>query len=175
LSVEDRPVLLEAVAALRRGDVLLVAKRDRLGRDVIAVAMIERLITKRGARLVSAAGEGTESNDPSGVLMRRLVDSFAEYERALIGARTRSALAAKRQRGERISRFIPFGYQLGTDGSTLESHPVEQQVLMLIRQCREAGHSLRAIAEALNDLGLRTRAGTRWRFEYVRSLLRRLS
>jgi site-specific DNA recombinase len=46
LAIEDRPVLLDAVAALRRGDVLLVAKRDRLGRDVIAVAMIERLIAQ---------------------------------------------------------------------------------------------------------------------------------
>ena len=41
-------MLLEAVAALKCGDVLLVAKRDRLGRDVIAVAMIERLVSKRG-------------------------------------------------------------------------------------------------------------------------------
>src|SRR5207344_467275 len=97
LTIEDRPVLLDAVAALRRGDVLLVAKRDRLGRDVIAVAMIERLIAKRGARVVSAAGEGTDSDDPSAVLMRRLIDSFAEYERALIAARTRAALAAQRR------------------------------------------------------------------------------
>ena len=81
---------------------LLVAKRDRLGRDVIAVAMIERLIAKRGARVVSAAGEGTDSDDPSALLMRRLIDSFAEYERALIAARTRAALAAKRRRGERV-------------------------------------------------------------------------
>jgi DNA invertase Pin-like site-specific DNA recombinase len=71
LGIEDPPVLLEAVAALRRGDVLLVAKRDRIGRDVIAVAMIERLFAKRGARVISAAGEGTESDDPAGLLMRR--------------------------------------------------------------------------------------------------------
>jgi DNA invertase Pin-like site-specific DNA recombinase len=110
LAIEDRPVLLDAVALLKRGDVLIVAKRDRLGRDVIAVAMIERLVTKRGARVVSAAGEGTDSDDPSGLLMRRLIDSFSEYERLIIGARTRSALAAKRRRGERISGFLPFGY-----------------------------------------------------------------
>ena len=73
LAIEDRPVLLEAVAALKCGDVLLVAKRDRLGRDVIAVAMIERLVSKRGARVVSAAGEGTDSDDPSALLMRRLI------------------------------------------------------------------------------------------------------
>jgi len=46
LGIEDRPILLDAVAALRRGDVLLVAKRDRLGRDVIAMAMIEGLIAR---------------------------------------------------------------------------------------------------------------------------------
>jgi len=103
LAIEHRPVLLEAVGALRRGDMLLVAKRDRLGRDVIAVAMIERLIAKRGARVVSAAGEGTENDDPSAMLMRRLIDSFAEYERLIISARTRAALAAKRKRGERTS------------------------------------------------------------------------
>jgi DNA invertase Pin-like site-specific DNA recombinase len=112
LAMEDRPVLLEAIARLKRGDVLLVAKRDRLGRDVIAVALIERLIAKRGARFVSAAGEGTDSTDPSGLLMRRLIDSFAEYERLMIATRTRAALAAKPRRGEWVSGVIPFGYRL---------------------------------------------------------------
>ena len=78
LAIEDRPVLLDAVSTLKRGDVLLVAKRDRLGRDVIAVALIERLVAKRGARIVSAAGEGTDSDDPAALLMRRLIDSSAE-------------------------------------------------------------------------------------------------
>jgi DNA invertase Pin-like site-specific DNA recombinase len=116
----ERPVLLEAVAALRRGDVLLVAKPDRLGRDVIRVALIERLVAKRGARIVSAAGEGTGSgDDPSALLMRCLIDSFAEYEAALIATRTRSALAAKRRRGERISRFAPYGFRFAGDGRTV--------------------------------------------------------
>ena len=57
---------------------LLVARPDRIGRDVITVAMIERLVAKRGARLISAAGEGTESDDPAGVLMRlRLIPSLS--------------------------------------------------------------------------------------------------
>jgi DNA invertase Pin-like site-specific DNA recombinase len=174
LAIEDRPVLLEAVAALKRGDALLVAKRDRLGRDVIAVAMIERLVSKRGARIVSAAGEGTDSGeDPAGVLMRRLIDSFAEYERLIIAARTRSALAAKRRRGERISRFAPFGYRIGADGRTLELDPSEQATMQAIRDRRAAGCSLQAIADELNESGCRTRNGTAWRFQYVQSALRR--
>lgn len=170
LSIENRPVLLDAVASLKRGDVLLIAKRDRLGRDVIAVAMIERLVAKRGARVVSAAGEGTDSDDPAALLMRRLIDSFAEYERALIAARTRSALAAKRRRGERVSGIVPFGFRFAEE--RLEREEGEQRTLALIRALRGSGASLRAIAAALNEQGILTRSGASWRFEYVRNLLR---
>jgi site-specific DNA recombinase len=173
LAIEDRPVLLDAVATLRRGDVLLVAKRDRLGRDVIAVALIERLVTKRGARIVSAAGEGTESDDPAALLMRRLIDSFAEYERALIAARTRAALAAKRRRGERASRIVPYGFRLAENAKTIEPEPVEQNALRLIGELRAVGKSLREVADELNARDIRTRSGGRWRFEFVRSLVRR--
>jgi DNA invertase Pin-like site-specific DNA recombinase len=64
----------QAIVALKRGDVLLVAKRDRLGRDVYEVLGIQRLIARRGARVVSAAGEGTDADSPSDVLMRGLID-----------------------------------------------------------------------------------------------------
>jgi DNA invertase Pin-like site-specific DNA recombinase len=173
LAIEERPVLLDAVASLKRGDVLLVAKRDRLGRDVIAVAMIERLVTKRGARIVSAAGEGTESDDPSGVLMRRLIDSFAEYERLIISARTKSALAAKRRRGERVSGLVPYGCSLASDGRTLEANADEERIIAVIQSLRRAGLSMPLIAAELNRRGLRTRAGSAWRFEYVRRVLKR--
>jgi DNA invertase Pin-like site-specific DNA recombinase len=172
LTIEDRPVLLDAVSALRRGDVLIVAKRDRLGRDVIAVALIERLVAKRGGRIVSAAGEGTENDDPAGMLMRRLIDSFAEYERALIAARTRAALQAKRRKGERVSGIIPFGYDLAQDGRTLKPKAREQAMIASIRALRAAGGSLREVAEEMNKRGARTRSGRPWRFEYVRNVLR---
>ena len=172
LGIEDRPVLLDAVSALKRGDVLLVAKRDRLGRDVIAVAMIERLIAKRGARVISAAGEGTDSDDPAALLMRRLIDSFAEYERALIAARTRAALAAKRKRAERISGRLPYGFRLGANQRTLEPDEREQSTLTLISSLRADGTPLRGIAGELNARGLRTRSGSPWRHQYVADALK---
>ena len=171
LSNGDRPVLMEAVGALGRGDLLLVAKRDRLGRDVIAVAMIERLIAKRGARVVSAAGEGTDNEDPSSLLMRRLIDSFAEYERLIIGARTKSALAAKRVRRERVGT-VPFGSRLAADGEHLVDDPAEQHTLARLRALRAAGQTQRKIAARLNAEGLTTRTGSPWRHQYVANLLR---
>lgn len=76
LPLERRPALVAALEALRKGDALIVAKRDRLGRDVLNVAMIERLAGRKGARIVSAAGEGTDDDGPTSVLMRQIVDSF---------------------------------------------------------------------------------------------------
>ena len=77
LELNKRPALLEAIASLGKGDILLVAKRDRLGRDTIVNAMIERAVSRKQARIVSACGDVSDSNDPASVLMRRMVDAFA--------------------------------------------------------------------------------------------------
>jgi len=169
LDMENRPALFAAVQALKRGDVLLVAKRDRIGRDLIGVATIERMIMRKGARIISAAGEGTEGTDAGAMLQRQILDVFAEYERRLIGQRTKAALKAKRERGERAGN-LPFGYELGPDGQKLEPCAAEQSVLSLLAELREAGYSLREIAAELNRQGFTTRRGSAWRHQYVAAL-----
>jgi DNA invertase Pin-like site-specific DNA recombinase len=103
----DRDGLIDAIGDLQRGDTLVVAKRDRLARDLFVMGGIERMVAKRGARIVSVAGEGTEgdADDPGALLMRGIVDLFAQYERACVRARTRVALRAKARRGGRVGRF----------------------------------------------------------------------
>lgn len=169
LGIEDRPSLFAAVQALKRGDVLIVAKRDRLGRDLIGVALIERSIARKGARVLSAAGEGTEGTDASAMLQRQILDCFSEYERRLIGQRTKAALRAKRERGERAGN-LPFGYSLNPDGRTLDRNEAEQAVLSALGELRRAGYSQRAIAAELNRQGFTTRRGTAWRHQYVAAL-----
>jgi DNA invertase Pin-like site-specific DNA recombinase len=156
--IADRPALLAALADLRAhgAGVLAVAKRDRLARDVMAAAMIDRMALDAGARIVSAAGEGTEGDDPAAVLMRRMVDAFAEYERALIAARTRAALAVKRARGEATSH-APYGYR--AEGGMLVRDAGEQAVIARVRQARAEGLALRVIADALRAEGIVNRAG----------------
>ena len=171
-AIADRPGLLAAVADLREhgAGVLAVAKRDRLARDVMAAAMVERLAADAGARILSAAGEGTESDDPAAVLMRRMVDAFAEYERALIAARTRAALAVKRARGEATSH-APFGYR-AVDGR-LVADEGEQAVIARIREARARGLTVRAIAAELAAAGVVSRKGGPLHFTAVADLLAR--
>jgi len=169
MGLERRPGLLAAITQLGKGDTLLVAKRDRLGRDPLVLAMIESAVKCKGARIVSAAGEGTDSDEPSAILMRRLVDAFGEYERLIIGARTKAALGAKRARGERTGG-IPYGFRLAPEGKRLEADQAEQGTLVLVQKLRAEGASLRAIGRELTARGLRPRGGSGWHPQTVNNL-----
>jgi DNA invertase Pin-like site-specific DNA recombinase len=153
---DERPGLFATLKDLKtyKAGLLVVAKRDRLARDVLVAVIYERLVERAGARVVSAAGEGGESNDPSSMLMRRMVDAFAEYERAQIRSRTKDALNVKRSRKERLGR-IPFGWRVGPDSVHIEPEPNEQATMQKVKQLREEGLSIREIAA----LGIRSRNG----------------
>jgi DNA invertase Pin-like site-specific DNA recombinase len=171
--LDKRPGLLEALAELGRGGVLIVAKRDRLGRDAIVLAMIEAAVSRKGARVVSAAGEGTESDEPTAILMRRMIDAFSEFERHVIKARTKAALQAKRRRGERVGE-LPYGFTLEADGRTLTPDAAEQAVIGKIHELRGEGHTLRSIAAELTRQGiLTTKGNATWTHQAVASILKR--
>ncbi len=159
--LDKRPGLQLAVDDLEphNAGVLIVAKRDRLARDVVLAAIIERLVEKKGAKIVSAAGEGGDDvNDPSSMLMRRIVDAFAEYERALIRSRTRAALNVKKKRGERVGN-VAFGFRLLADGRTLDVNEQEQATMGRIMALRLAGVSVRQIVVQLEAEGIVGRTG----------------
>lgn len=149
LSIEKRPNLLRAIDSLCEGDFIIVAKRDRLGRDIIVNAMIESAIARKKAKLVSASGDFKSDDEPTSILVRRMMDAFSEYERLIIGERTRAALQAKKNRNERVG-YIPYGFKLSEDGIHLETDKDEQYNLKLMRQMRIEGKTLREIATEMN-------------------------
>ncbi len=157
LPIDERPGLLDAVGSLRRGDTLLVARRDRLGRDVVNVALVEREVARRGAKIVSAAGEGSELEGPTGQLVRTILDAVNAFERAQIALRTRAALRAKRAKGFRAGE-VPFGFRALLDGR-LEPEPREQDVISLVRSLRASGLTFAAIVVALRERGAVGRTG----------------
>lgn len=157
--IADRPELVAALAALavHGAGVLVVAKRDRLARDVMNAAMLEGLVADAGARIVSTAGEGTDSNDPSAVLMRTLVDAFAQYERALIAARTKAALGALRAKGYRAGT-VPYGFTADAAGR-LSPDAGERAVIEQAHALRASGLTLRGIVAELARVGVVGRTG----------------
>jgi DNA invertase Pin-like site-specific DNA recombinase len=170
LSIDKRPGMLEAIATLTKGSTLVVAKRDRIGRDPLVVAMVESAVKRKGAKIISVAGEGTESDDPSSILMRRMVDAFGEYERLIIGARTKVALKAKRDKGQRVGH-IPFGNKLSADGIHLELNNEEKETIKTIYKLRARKTSIRKIAEKMNSKKKLNR-GSLWNHASVHRILK---
>lgn len=170
--LEERAGLIAALGELRAksAGVLVVARRDRLARDVAVAVAIEKAVARCGARIVSADGvaNGESAADD---FLRTILDAAAAYERALIRARTKAALAVKKANGFRVGA-VPLGYQVANDGKTLEPCDAEQCAARDAKELRANGRSLRGIAIDLLARGHRPRRGAKWHPEQVRSLLK---
>jgi DNA invertase Pin-like site-specific DNA recombinase len=155
----ERPGLLGALDALGKhgAGVLVAAKRDRIARDQVVAALVERATNASGA-IVRTTDGSSDVAGPEGTMMRGIVDVFAAYEREVIKARTKAALGVKKARGERVGE-VPYGFRVAADGVHLEEHPGEQQVLALVHELRTMGLSQRAIAATLEAAGMLSRAG----------------
>ncbi len=160
-AIDERPALVAALAALRDhgAGVLAVAKRDRIARDPVLTAGVERAASEAGAVVLSAAGEGNGST-PADEFMRGVIDSPSRYERALIRARTTAALAVIRARGHKTGGSVPFGYRLDADGRTLVAVEAEQVIIARARALAAEGRSLRAVAAQLSVEGHTSRKGS---------------
>jgi len=130
--------------------VLLVARRDRLARDVVVAAMVERLAERHGARVLALMEAATAPDLSRADAPDRRC--FSAYERQIIKGRIRAAMKVKRERNEFVGE-APIGFQLAPDGYTLATHQGEQTALERIREHRAAGLPLRAIVERLNAEG----------------------
>jgi DNA invertase Pin-like site-specific DNA recombinase len=94
----DRPGLAEALSHLRRGDVLVIWKLDRLGRTVKGLVDFVADLQGRGVQFRSLT-DGIDTTTPAGRFFFHVMASLAQMERELLAERTRAGLAAARRRG----------------------------------------------------------------------------
>lgn len=95
----DRPGLAQALAAVRAGDTLVVAKLDRLARSVPDARGIADTLATRNVRL-ALGGSVYDPADPMGKMFFNVLATFAEFEADLIRLRTREGMAIARARGK---------------------------------------------------------------------------
>jgi DNA invertase Pin-like site-specific DNA recombinase len=159
--IAKRPGLTEAIACLNKGDYFIVAKLDRIARELLISISVQQMVAKRGCKLVSVAGEGSQSTGIDGLIQSTIVQLFAQVERESIRQRTRHALDVKRQRGERIGT-VPYGYKLARGGVKLIPCDSEIEVIKKVHRLRRNGRSYREIVKRLNKDGIPTRTGSPW-------------
>jgi DNA invertase Pin-like site-specific DNA recombinase len=103
---DSRPGLDACLKALRAGDVLVVWKLDRLGRDLRHLVNVVQELTERdiGLRVLAGQGAQIDTTTPAGRLIFGIFAALAEFERELIRERTVAGLVAARARGRRGGR-----------------------------------------------------------------------
>ena len=103
---DDLPGLDACLKALRKGDVLVIWKLDRLGRSLQHLVQVVAELTKRGVGLKVITGQGAQidTTTPAGRLSFGIFASLAEFESELIRERTMAGLQAARARGRHGGR-----------------------------------------------------------------------
>ena len=167
-ALDRRPQLAAALASARLTKCpVVVAKLDRLSRDV---AFIAGLMAQRIPFIVAELGTDA---DP---FMLHLYAALAEKERRLISDRTRAALSSLKATGATLGNptNTAEAAAMGRQISINEADRFAQTVLPIVQSIQRSGiASLRGIAIALNNRGVRTARGGQWQVSNVRNLLSR--
>jgi|TARA_R110002095_G_scaffold152002_1_gene131589 DNA invertase Pin-like site-specific DNA recombinase len=94
----DRPALHAMLDQLRKDDVVVVWKLDRLSRSLKDLLVIMEKIDNAGAGFKSLT-ESIDTTNAAGRMMMQMVGAFAEFEREMIRERTKAGLDAARAEG----------------------------------------------------------------------------
>lgn len=133
----DRPELHKLLEHLRKGDIVVVWKLDRLSRSLKDLLLILEKIEVAGADFQSLT-EAIDTSTPGGRMMMQIVGSFAEFERAMLKERTKNGLDSARREGriggrrpkltpqqqKEIITLVTSGQKTGADAARLfRVHP----------------------------------------------------
>lgn len=161
----ERPELVKALDLCRKtGATLLVSKLDRLSRRLsfIATLMEDPKVSFRVASIPRASK-----------MELHLYAMLAEQERDFISARTKAALAALKAKGKKLGGIRPK-----TEARNVavkeKAEGYAQKVAGMVQPMRQAGKTLREIADCLNASGVLTSRGGKWSAAQVMRTLERL-
>ena len=170
----DRPGLsaLLTAAAAHQFQAVIVAKLDRVARDLMYQLWIEKELLKVGVEIVSVA-EPSNGDDPTAHLMRQIIGAFAEFEKARITSRMASGRKAKARDGGYAGGRPAFGYGAQRGSRVLTVDETAAATVRQVFALRAQGMPLRSVASVLNDKGLRTAEGSVWHAVQVKRVLDR--
>lgn len=104
VAIAQRAEFSRLLEKMEQGDVLIVTKLDRLGRDAIDVASTVADLDERGIRVHCLALGGVDLTSSAGKLTMGVINAVAQFERDLLIERTQAGLARAKAEGKRMGR-----------------------------------------------------------------------
>lgn len=169
--VAKRPQLSALIEAARRGEFnqVIVPAIDRLARDLKLFLNIWDDLEAIGLKIILVK-ERLETDSATGLLMRNIMATFADYERGLIRERTTGGRRARAKIDGERGGSLPMGYIRTAPGKFGVDH-IAAGLVRHIFKMRTDGLSYHAIAALLNTEGYTTQRGAIWAAASVRTII----
>ena len=174
LEALDRPGLRALLETVQEGDKVIVARLDRIARDLYLSLWVEKEIRKAGAELISTS-EPYRWNDPTQKLLLNIIMSFAEFERSLITSRLSSGRKTKARQGGYAGGKAPIGYRANKGDKVLQLDEEKAGTVKRVFELRGSmpNASLQKLADILNAEGHTTKEGKQFYPMQVKRILDR--
>lgn len=104
VAASERPGFARLLDRMENGDVLIVTKLDRLGRNAMDIRKTVEQLSELGIRVHCLALGGVDLTSPAGKMTMQVISAVAEFERDLLLERTNSGITRARDAGVRFGR-----------------------------------------------------------------------
>jgi site-specific DNA recombinase len=156
----ERPALAQLLADIQanRIDIVVTYKVDRLSRSLLDFARMMAVFDQHGVSFVAVTQQFNTATS-MGRLVLNVLLSFAQFEREIIGERTRDKIAAARRKGKWVGMLPPLGYTVDPRSPKLQIDEAEAERVRAIFNLYLERQALLPVVEELEQRGWTTK---RW-------------
>lgn len=160
-AINKRAGLIELLATVERGDVVIVLNTSRLWRSDMTKAIVRRELLRRGVRVISIEQPrySLENKDPNDYLINAIMEALDVYERMSISLKLARGRTIKAKGGDKPAGVTPYGYRYSDDRKSVIVDEAEAVTVKKMFTLGQTGQSLSRIASEINATGARTRHG----------------
>lgn len=160
--------LLEGEVTNPPVEYIVLAKADRLSRDISLYYIFKHLLSEMGLEILSATENWSAQDKLTGLILENFLALMAEIEKERIRQRMSGGRKVKAARGGYSGGQAPMGYSI-KDGR-LVINEEEAETVRFLFECKGKGMSMRQTMAALNESGYKTRNGKPFVISTVQSI-----
>lgn len=170
-SVMENPETQRMIADIQRGYIsgLIFSKIARLARNTKQLLEFADIFKIYNADLISIY-ENIDTSSPAGRLFYTIISAMAEWEREEIASRVKASVLVRAKMGKKLGSDAQFGFRWNDNEIVLD--PEEAPIRKMMYEFFLEEKKLTAVANRLNDMGYRTRKGSKFSRNLIKRWLR---
>lgn len=146
VAAKERPGFTKLIERMESGDILVVTKLDRLGRNAMDVRATVELLSSSGVRVHCLALGGVDLTSPAGKMTMQVIAAVAEFERDLLIERTQSGIHRAKAAGKQLGR--PSALNALERAAVVERLAAGMNITELAREFKTTRQTIMRVREA---------------------------